>query len=172
MKEGTMSKQAQCDAPEAAVFCDLLASARRHKLPGYWEGSAYCHHPCGVVRRGIIYTNEWNTNNYCSAEVMLDPTSPLAPRCRNPRAYGDPSCRPERGGTLRVYSDGNWSKDDGPWRAEILRTLEDLRREIAEAEAREAAEQEAGRQVAADVHAKRVAAARAALSKSGETVTA
>ena len=122
-------------APRAADFCHVLAQARHHKLTGYWSGSAYRHHPCGVIRRGIILCNEWSTFNYCYASVILDPESPIMKAGNDSWGHQDPHPRPERGGELKVYSSGSWSNEDGPWRTLIVGILADLRSEIADADA-------------------------------------
>lgn len=123
------------EAPKASKFCNILAGAYTHALPGFWKGSVYRSHPCGVVRRGIIFTNEWNTNDYCSASVILDPAAKLIKGDNCPASSGNPYIRPERGGTLEVYGTGRWSRDDGPWRQIILEVLIDLEKEIAVAQA-------------------------------------
>lgn len=150
------------EAPTSSRFCRILADARHFKLPGYWEGSAYRSHPCGVIRDGLILTNEWNVHDYCSAQVMLDPTSPIKPIFNGSRYNGDPHAYPERGGTLTVYN-GTWSKDDGPWREKIVAMLADLEVEIAQAREIETAEKEAKEQEIKNAHNERVEAARNAL---------
>lgn len=151
------------NAPKSSEFCDVLADARRHKLKGYWSGSAYRSHPCGVYRKGIIFTNNWSTFDYCSAEVVLDPTSPMAPQSHNPSGSGDPFLRPERGGTLRIYSDGQWQNEDGPWRKIVLDVIAELKLEIAEAEAKIVAEKEIQKEKARVAHAEIIRKAHAAL---------
>lgn len=150
-------------APTAGRFCDLVAAAARHKLPGWWSGRSFRHHPRGVVRGGIIFTNEWSTHNYCLAEVMLDPTSPIATRCQDSRASGDASCKPVRGGLLRVYSSGSWSNDDGPWRDKIVKILEDLEAEIAAADAIELEKRKREQEAREAAHLEVLAKARAAV---------
>ena len=152
------------EAPNERRFCDILADARHYRLPGAWSGSAFRSHPCGVVRNGIIFANAWNTNNYCHAEVLLDPTSPIKPGMNAPAAYGDPYPHPERGGTLRVYWTGSWSGDDGPWRKIIVDTLAELVAEIEVAKAAKAERDRLEAEAAQAAHAARVRQAAAALS--------
>lgn len=153
------------EAPAPDRFNNALAAARRHKLRGWWQGSAFRSHPCGVIRNGIIFANQWNTNGYCYAEVILDPTSPIRFGQNDPAVSGDPYPRPERGGTLRVYYTGQWSQEDGVWRDIILATLDDLEREISEANNIQIQKDEQHRSEAAAAHAARVEAARSALTQ-------
>ena len=121
--------------PKANDFCNTLASARRHGLKGAWSGSAYCSHPCGVIRGGMIFTNDWTTYDSCSVRVMLDPSSAFKPWSTDSLWQGgNPHPQPENGGTLTVYSCGRWVEEDGPWRSKILATLGELKAEIAAAE--------------------------------------
>lgn len=128
-------------APDASRFCSILTSASHYKLPGSWIGSAYRYHPRGVIRRGIIFTNDWSSYNYCSARVILDPTSKITNPINMPEAHHNRATpEPETGGTLRVYWTGEWREDDGPWRQIILDVLAGLETEIASAKAVEADE--------------------------------
>lgn len=120
-------------APSSAYFCNVLAAARMYKLDGHWSGSAYQCHPCGVIRKGIIFCNEWNTNNYCYASVMSDPSEGLNSWCKNGRAMnGDPYPHPAKGSELKVYNTGSW-RVDGEWQQVIVDTLEELENEVEEA---------------------------------------
>lgn len=119
---------------DAQDFCRTLSYARHYKLDGWWQGSAYDHHPCGVIRKGIIFCNEWCTFNYCSASVILNPKSKIIPPYNDPLGRGNPHPRPEDGGVLLIYSYGCWSQDDGPWRQIVVDVLSDLDHEIEIAE--------------------------------------
>lgn len=124
----------QLEAPTAAEFCALMSAARRFRLPGWWDGSAYQSHPVGIHRRGIIYTDHWHVSDHCTAKVVLDPSSPMAERCHDSCANGNPYLRPERGGTLTVYDSGRWVGEDGPWREQVVEEMDRLRSEVAAAE--------------------------------------
>jgi hypothetical protein len=152
------------EAPHQSRFCRILADARHLKLPGHWSGSAFRSHPCGVIRNGIIFANAWSTHDYCHAEVVLDPTSPIIPGMNAPACYGDPYPHPERGGTLKVYWTGSWSGDDGPWRKIIVDTLDALEAEIAVAQAVKADGERMQAESARAAHQQTVDRARAALA--------
>lgn len=122
-------------APDARRFRNLVGSFKA--VPGAWTGDAYGYHPHGVIRRGIIFTDHHNVNNYVSASVILEPGSGIIP-ADNGRAAsvsgGSNGAvpRPKSGGVLTVYRNGAWVGEDGPWRKIVIEVLADLAREIAE----------------------------------------
>lgn len=136
----TNLQQDSYEPPNYSEFNNLLAKARHFKLRGWWEGSSFRNHPCGVIRRNIILANMWNTHGYCYGSVILDPTSPIVRGMNAPASYGDPYPHPERGGELRVYWTGSWCEGEGPWKKIIYDILDDLRNEIAAAEIQAEAE--------------------------------
>ena len=117
------------EAPNHTRFCNILAKSRNYKLKGYWEGSAYCSHPCGVIRNGIIFANRWNVHDYCYANVMTEPENGFNSGCNSPTANCDPYPHPKTGKEITVYSTGSW-RLEGPWQQVILDTLEELENEI------------------------------------------
>ena len=127
-------------APSAWRFRKLVGSFKA--VPGAWSGDAYCYHPHGVIRRGIIFTDHHNVNCYVSASVILEPDSGIIP-ADNGRAAsisggsGSAVPRPKSGGVLTIYRDGNWVGEDGPWRKVVIEVLADLSKEIADIEQRE-----------------------------------
>ena len=122
------------NAPTAARFCDILAKARALKLPNVWSGSAYRDHPCGVIRKGIIFANKWSTFNYCYASVLTEPHSAIIPGSKSPACMNcDPYPHPAIGEELQVYSTGNWLIE-GPWQQVIMDVLDGLEIEIEQAE--------------------------------------
>ena len=149
--------------PSAQQFHDIVASAAEYKLCGAWHGSGFRHHPRGVIRNNIIFQADWSVHHYCSASVILDPSSPIIAPISAPASHHNrTSPTPERGGTLRVYWSGSWSGDDGPWRQIIINVLADLSAEISAAqEARRASDLKTADEHRA-AHAATVAAAHAA----------
>ena len=128
------------DAPTASHFRNLVGSFR--SVQGAWTGEAYGYHPHGVIRRGIIFIDHHNVNDYCGASVILDPTAKIIPadnsRSASISGYCDNAVpRPESGGVLTVYRDGQWVGEDGPWRKIIVDVLADLEREIIEIDGRD-----------------------------------
>lgn len=91
----------------ASEFCSLLAAARFHKFPGSWSGSAFRHHPCGVIEGTIKLTNEWNVNDYCSIAIT-DGDGWRNDYCTNSCAYGNPNPRPQNGVEIVVWREGRW----------------------------------------------------------------
>lgn len=117
-------------APTARYFRQTLADARLAKVRDRWSGSAFRCHPHGVFRRGILFADHWNVNDYCHAEVYVDPKARVVEGCNASAAYGDPWPKPSVGTTVTVYSSGRWEGPDGPWRQAIVEVLAELRREI------------------------------------------
>jgi len=118
--------------PKASVFCSLLASARYAKLPGWWFGSIYRHHPCGMVVGPLILSNEWNTNNYCYASFMTEPGAMTKPSNHPASRGGDPHPHPVNGEEFQFYKSGRWVGEDGPWRALLLETIERIEVQLDE----------------------------------------
>lgn len=149
-------------APESVRFCTTLAQAVRLNLPGRWSGSAYRHHPCGVVRRGLLFVNQWSMFNYCEVHAFTVHPVKFQTWCNDPRVHGDPIPHPVEGKALTVYLNGEWRGEDGPWRLDVLAVLDELDGEIKialEAEASKAAADRAAREaeIAADWNALRTA---------------
>lgn len=120
------------EPPGARYFCDVVEAARRYKLLGYWEGSAYRDHPCGVIRGQLILASHWSTHSYCHASVMTQPEEGLKPWCNDSWAYGDPYPHPKKGGEIKIYWSGRWQFAEGPWQDETWKILMDLENEIAD----------------------------------------
>lgn len=121
------------EAPKASYFCKILAETRAYKIEGYWSGSIYRHHPCGIIRSYLILSNEWNVNNYCYASVMTEPDHGTTKPSNNPASWnGDPHPHPKVGDEMKIYTNGRWIGEDGPWRKEVWRVLHELEVEIEE----------------------------------------
>lgn len=155
--------QAGPTPPTAKEFCLLMTQARQYRLKGWWEGMSSRLKPHGIIRNNIVFCSENHPNDYCAAEVVLDPDSGFLQWCRNPNFDGDPYPRPRRGGVMRVYNSGNWDCEDGPWRQKLTQTLQDVRDEIAAIVAADAEKVEAAARAAREAAAARMAAAREAM---------
>lgn len=116
--------------PSASKMCEVLAKARSYKLEGYWEGSSYRYHPCGVMRRNMLFVNDWNTNNYCSVWVHTMNPVQYMKWDNNPAHNGNPVPHPVEGERIKVYSSGRWL-EDGPWQQAIVDVIVELETEIA-----------------------------------------
>jgi len=143
-------------APTAAEFCNIIGAK---KVAGHWSGSAFGHHPKGIMRERMVFTNEWNTNNYCSVRVMTDPEAKLVLGCQEPAAHGNPNPTVSSGELVTVYRNGWWISE-GPWCERICAILEDVKSEIKELAAAERAEHEARSKASQDAAQKSLDAAR------------
>ena len=135
-------------APSARRFRNIVGSFKA--VPGAWTGDAYGYHPHGVVRRGIIFTDHHNVNNYVSASVILEPDAGIIwPNNGRSASINGPASeavpKPKSGGVLTIYSNGRWEGEDGPWRKIVIEVLADLTKEIAEIEDQERRAQDAVR---------------------------
>ena len=101
------SERAALALQNAEAMCDLLNDARCSHFPGYWEGSAYRYHPCGIIVGTIKFTNHWNTNNYCDI-IITDGTGWDRNICRSPAAYGNPYPKPIDGIAIPILGEGRW----------------------------------------------------------------
>lgn len=106
-----------------------------HQVPGAWSGTSYGYHPHGVVRRGIIFTDNHNTSGSSDIEVILEPESGLIypPTDASSSRCGSQSLarlRPKSGGAVRVWQSGQWVGPDGPWRKLIVEILDEIEAEV------------------------------------------
>lgn len=156
-----MSEQAQHAAlTDRHRFCDLLAEARRLGVRGAWEGSAFRDHPCGVIRDGLIFTNDWHVDDFCSIRAMKAPAEPIPGWCQDSLAYRSPHPLPPSG-TVEVWRNGRWLLD-GPWQEKASKIIDDIQREVcdlkqAEADAIRAKEDAAAMRRASELAALKVA---------------
>lgn len=107
----------------ASAFCDLVAASRATKFPGYWEGSAYRRHPCGVIQGAVKLTNEWTTSNGCEIAIT-DGDGWSSNFCRDSFANGNPHPKPLSGSEVIVWRSGRWASDE--FRAALEPTLVEL----------------------------------------------
>lgn len=114
-----------------ADMCDLLNNARCCKIPGYWEGSSHGYHPCGLLINGILFRNDWNTNNYCSISIADNPNIEFHPAEDCPRAWHAQAVpKPKEGNLTTVWSNGCWVLE-GPWKEKINEILYSVEQEIS-----------------------------------------
>lgn len=119
-------------------FCNLITDASHFKISGCWTGDAYREHRIGVYRNGVLFTNYWNTHDYCSIHVAENPRAELVLGCRNARAYGNPMPKPSEGKFVTVWRDGQWCLR-GPWECLINELLFDIEWDIRLCRKREGA---------------------------------
>jgi hypothetical protein len=122
------------------AFCKLTAAARFRKFPGYWQGSAFRRHPCGVIAGAIKLTNHWHVDNSCAISIT---SGDAWTRPDNDSfGHGDPYPRPANGGEVTVWECGKWRSDEFRNALEP-KVLDLLTRMAAHVTQAEAAEQEA-----------------------------
>lgn len=107
------------EMPKASLFCEILNSARVHKFPGYWEGSAFRDHPCGIIKETIKLTNNWSTYDYCSVQIT-DGSGWSDDYCRKSCAHGNPHPKPIDGTAICVWRNGDWVNDEFKERLEPI----------------------------------------------------
>lgn len=91
-------------------FCNILADARSAKVPGWWDGSAFRSHPCGLIVGNMKLTNHWNVNDYCS--IVLGTTNKWYMGKNDPFCHGDPHPHPIDGAEVRVWYSGRWESEE------------------------------------------------------------
>jgi hypothetical protein len=93
-----------------STFCNVLARARSARARGWWDGSAYRSHPCGLLVGNMNLTNYWNVNDYCSIVIATSDKWKLG--MDNPAVSGDPHPHPIDGTEVRVWSNGRWESEE------------------------------------------------------------
>jgi hypothetical protein len=144
----------------SAVFCDLTSAARVRRFPGYWEGSAFRRHPCGVIEGVIKLTNHWHVDHTC--DVQITDGSGWDRRVSDDSfGHGDPYPKPLGGVGVTVWSNGSWRDREFQEALEpkLLDLLTRMARHVDEAEERErVVEGERQAQAAAERRAREIAA--------------
>ena len=144
-----------------STFCNVLARARSARVRGWWDGSAYQSHPCGLLVGNMKLTNYWNVNDYCSIVIATSDKWGLGQK--DPAMGGDPHPHPIDGTEVRVWWSGKWESDEF---REMLegRVVAILNRALADAAASEGWKRVIEIQARETAAAKRAAIERAALA--------
>ena len=136
----------------ARAFCDLVADARQWKFPGYWSGSAFRRHPCGVIEGAMKLTNEWSTFNYCCIQIT-DGDGWSNDYSRDSFGHGDPHPRPLDGHhAVVVWNSGRWSSDEfrQALESKVRDLVERIQAHVASAKDKAAKERETAEAAARD----------------------
>jgi hypothetical protein len=151
----TPEESAALSLTSAYLFCNLTSAARSRKFPGYWEGSAFRRHPCGVIEGVIKLTNHWHVDNHCDVQIT-DGSGWDRRVSQDSFGYDSPHPKPIGGTSVTVWSGGQWSREDFRQALEpkLLDLLTRMAQHVAEAEERERIAQE-------EANAKRAAERRA-----------
>lgn len=142
----TPEERAAMAIANSTACCDLLALARMYKAPGWWEGSAFRSHPCGLVVDTIKLTNHWHVDDLCTIYITDGAGWDTRNVCRDSFAHGDPHPRAIEGRALQVWRCGRWTDPayEQALRPRLLEILTAAARHIEEAEAaRRSREEEA-----------------------------
>lgn len=139
----TPQEEANAALSGASQFCHLTAAARQYKYPLCWSGSAYCHHPCGIIDGTIKFTNDWHTSDSCSIQIT-DGSGWSGNYSRNSFGHGNPEPQPIDGHSVTVWSSGKWRSEEFRERLEskCLSILEKAAAFVATKSAAEVAENE------------------------------
>jgi hypothetical protein len=152
----TPEERAALALTSADIFCNLTSAARSRKFPGYWEGSAFRRHPCGVIEGVIKLTNHWHVDNHCDVQIT-DGEGWNRSVCQDSFGHGDPY--PSvlgTGSVLIVWRSGQWVDPEyqAALEPKLLDLLTRMARHIEAAEERQRVEEE-------EANAQRAAAHRA-----------
>lgn len=150
----TPAERAELALTNSATFCNLLAQARQYKAPGWWQGSAFRSHPCGLVVDTIKFTNCWHVDDLCDIAITDGSGWDTRGVCRDSFAHGDPHPKPIEGGALQVWRCGRWADPlyEEQLRARVLAILTATAEHVEQAQQREMEAQEAERAAAAERH--------------------
>jgi hypothetical protein len=157
----TASERAELALTNSAEFCSLLSQARQHRASGWWEGSAFRRHPCGLVVDTIKLTNHWHVDALCDIAVTDGAGWDTRGVCLDSFAHGDPHPRPIEGGALHVWRCGQWADPlyEKQLKTRLLAILTAAAEHVEQAQERERAEHESARAEAAVKHRQLAAAA-------------
>lgn len=151
----TPRERAENALGDSVVFCNLLAQARQYKAPGWWEGSAFRRHPCGLVADTIKLTNHWHVDDLCDICITDGAGWDVRNVCRDSFSHSDPHPQPIEGGSLQVWRCGRWAdaQYEQALRPKLLEILTAAATHVEAAEGRERQREEAERLQAAERHA-------------------
>lgn len=154
------AQRAELALTNSAEFCNLLYQARQYRASGWWDGSAFRRHPCGLIVDTIKLTNHWHVDDLCTIEIT-DGAGWNRNVCQDSFAHGDPHPRPIEGGELQVWRCGCWADPlyEEQLKRRVLVILTAAAEHVQQAQWRERAEQEAARAEAALKHQRLAASA-------------
>lgn len=155
------AQRAELALTNSAEFCNLLSQARQYRARGWWDGSAFRRHPCGLVVDTIKLTNHWHVDDLCDITVTDGAGWDTRSVCQDSFAHGDPHPRPVEGGALQVWRCGRWADPlyEEQLKTRLLAILTAAAEHVQQAQEREHAEQEAARAEALVKHQQLAAAA-------------
>lgn len=151
---------------DSALFCDILNEARNTGAEGWWHGSAFQCHPCGLISGTIMMHNDWTIYNSCGIKITDGEGWSTSVISTDSRYRGNPYPEQVNGKVVRVWSSGTWKNEkfksalEGRIIAILDRAVEHIRRvnkERAEKRALELSEAES-EQEALEANALRKAA--------------
>jgi hypothetical protein len=147
----TPEQRAELALSNSEAFCNLIAQARQYKAPGYWEGSAFRSHPCGLVADTIKLTNHWHVDQLGTIYITDGAGWDTRSICRESLAHGDPHPHAIEGSELQVWRCGRWADAayEQALRPRILEILTAAARHVEAAQVAERAcrqEEEAARE--------------------------
>jgi hypothetical protein len=93
-----------------STFCDVLARARSAKVRGWWDGSAFRNHPCGLLVGNIRLANHWHVDNACS--IVISTSDKWRLGSDDSFGYGDPFPKPIDGEVVSVWYSGRWVSEE------------------------------------------------------------
>jgi hypothetical protein len=136
----TPAEVAQAALKSPSLFCNLLSDARSARFPGYWSGSAFRSHPCGVIEGTIKMTNHWRTDNSCDIAIT-DGEGWSRDYSTDSFGHGSPHPQAIGGKAYRVWDHGRWLNDEA--KATLEQRVTDLLTRMAEHVANVRAKKEA-----------------------------
>ncbi len=136
-----------------AMIRRAAGGARRHKLDGWGDGSAYRNHPCWVRRGPFVFVDHWTTSNKTTVYLLTEPTTTIKAGCNDSWGNGCPLPVPADGNLIAIFAWGKW-QIEGPWQEVCDRALAQVLDEVDAAKAKlvEARKQAQREAQAAKIH--------------------
>jgi hypothetical protein len=163
-EKNTPAERAAIALTSSHTFCNLLAQARQYKFPGWWDGSAFRRHPCGVVQGTLLLTNHWHVDDHCDVQIT-DGGGWNMRVSHDSFGHDSPHPKPLGGVAVKAWHCGKWADSEFREALEpkLLDLLTRIARHVQEAEERErVAQQERNAAFAAEAAARKRAALAAA----------
>jgi hypothetical protein len=110
-QEMTPAEHAELALKDRSVFCKVLADARQYKAPGWWDGSAFRCHPCGIIDGTIKMTNHWHCDDLGDIKIT-DGEGWNRSVSQDSFGHGSPHPAPIGGRGITVWDCSRWASPE------------------------------------------------------------
>lgn len=117
---------------DAEKMSSLICDFSHTGLDGHWYGSSHGFHPRGIIRNGILFQDEWNSNNYTYIKIPDSPDIQFTTPEYCPTAWhSNATPEPIEGELTTIWARGKWGEVDDRIKIKVIKTFNQLMSELA-----------------------------------------